>query len=804
MPAPVIQVEHLTRRFGDLVAVDDVTFSVRRGAIFGLLGPNGSGKSTIIRMLCGVLAPSGGSGTVLGHDVAREPESIKRRIGYMSQKFSLYADLTVRENLGFYGRIYGLSGGEQREREAAVLELTSMGERLDQLAGTLSGGWQQRLALACALIHEPELIFLDEPTAGIDPVARRDLWDLLFELSAAGKTLLVSTHYMDEAERCTDIGYLYRSKLIVCGRPDELKALPDVTPEGTRRWELDVPSAASHLGQLRRIEGVRDATLFGQTIHVLADEHLDGDQMIGQIAAPPTVSHVRPIEPTLEDVFVTLSRAAENRIEQGHPIVSAQPTASGETPHGPSEGPEWLEVELPPREANVVPPVTERGRLMWGFGAVLSKEFFHIRRQPTTIFFMLVIPALQTLIFGYAINVKIEHIPMVVHDLDGRPQAEQLIEAFVNTHTFDVVDRVVDEESFRRAITSGRAKVGLRIPPDFTDRLVRQEQVQVQVLIDGSDSQVATTALNAANLLGISRSINIARSMAETFQVAPSRNEKGYASIPIDVRPRLLFNPDLESSHFFVPGLVGIILQLVTLFLTAFAIVRERELGTLEQLFVTPVGRGGLLLGKLVPYALVGSVAMLIVLTVMVYVFGVPIRGNLLLLFGLSSLFLVCCAGVGIVGLDHRPNPAGSHAICFHDHAAHGPIGRFHVSAQRDAAADLRAHVRHPSHVLSGDSSWHRTARRRPYRPAARNVRIGPVLRGYPCAERREVPQAVDIDLGKLAEITSEWMHGTYVLDPGSKLAPGVPLVPTEPAMARSLRSTIHYEDSDLATRPKG
>jgi ABC transporter DrrB family efflux protein len=649
MPAPVIEVEHLTRRFGDLVAVDDVTFSIRRGAIFGLLGPNGSGKSTVIRMLCGVLAPSGGRGTVLGHDVAREPESIKRRIGYMSQKFSLYADLTVRENLGFYGRVYGLSGDEQRERAAAVLQLTAMRERLDQLAGTLSGGWQQRLALACALIHEPELIFLDEPTAGIDPVARRDLWDLLFELSAAGKTLLVSTHYMDEAERCTDIGYLYHSKLIVCGRPDELKALPDVTPDGTRRWELDVPSAAGHLGQLRRIEGVRDATLFGQTIHVLANEHLAGDQMIAQIDAPPDASHARPIEPTLEDVFVTLSRAAEGRIAQGQPIVATQPSASCETPDESTNGRDRLEVGLPARKGSVELTAIERGRLMWGFGAVLSKEFFHIRRQPTTIFFMLVIPTLQTLIFGYAIDVKIEHIPMVVHDLDGRPQAEQLVEAFANTRTFAVVERVVDDESFRRAITSGRAKVGLRIPPDFTDRLVRQEQVQVQVLIDGSDSQVATTALNSANLLGVSRSITIARSFAETLQVAPSRNEKGYAAIPIDVRPRLLFNPDLESSHFFVPGLVGIILQLVTLFLTAFAIVRERELGTLEQLFVTPVGRGGLLLGKLVPYALIGSVAMLIVLTVMVYIFGVPIRGNLLLLFGLSSLFLVCALGLGLL-----------------------------------------------------------------------------------------------------------------------------------------------------------
>jgi ABC transporter DrrB family efflux protein len=647
MAEAVIVVEHLTRRFGELVAVDDVSFVVRRGAIFGLLGPNGSGKSTVIRMLCGVLAPSGGRANVLGHDAATEAESIKRRNGYMSQKFSLYADLTARENLEFYARIYGLGTARQRERMAAVLELTRLGDRLDQLAGTLSGGWKQRLALACALIHEPEVIFLDEPTAGIDPVARRDLWDLLFELAAAGKSLLVTTHYMDEAERCTDIGYLYQSKLIALGRPEELKALPAVTPPGTRRWELEVPAPASELAKLRQSQGVQDATLFGQTIHVLADERLSGEDLIERIGAPSEAALARAIEPTLEDVFVTLTRAAERRDVPGsrYPLAGQQ-GAEHSQPAVDGAGAENRPADRPHGE-----PGGRRARssLFSGFAAVLTKEFFHIRRQPTTIVFVLLIPALQTLIFGYAINVKIEHIPTVVHDLDGRRHAERLVESFENTRTFDVVERVLDDESFRRAITSGRAKVGLRIPPDFTERLIRNEQVQVQVLIDGSDSQVATTALNAANLLGINRSIAIARSLAETVQLAPARNAQGEAAMPIEIRPRLLYNPDLESSHFFVPGLVGIILQLVTLFLTAFAIVRERELGTLEQLFVTPVGRGGLLLGKLVPYALVGFVAMLIVLTVMVYVFGVPIRGSLPLLWGLSTLFLICALGLGLL-----------------------------------------------------------------------------------------------------------------------------------------------------------
>jgi len=308
-PEIVIQTERLTRHFGSLVAVDDVSIQAPKSAIYGFLGPNGSGKSTIIRMLCGVLRPTAGGGTVLGHDISREAEAIKRRIGYMSQKFSLYADLSVQENLDFYGRIYGLRRERLAERQQAVLGLTGIGDRLKQTAGTLSGGWKQRLALACALIHEPDVLFLDEPTAGIDPVARRDLWDLLFELAAHGKTLFVTTHYMDEAERCTHVAYIYLARLIVCGKPDDLKQLEVVTPADTRRLELTTRDPNQALRRLKTIEGVRDATRFGEALHVLVDKSLDDGALVSQLAVRSDEFELRPIAPSLEDVFVTLSRS---------------------------------------------------------------------------------------------------------------------------------------------------------------------------------------------------------------------------------------------------------------------------------------------------------------------------------------------------------------------------------------------------------------------------------------------------------------------------------------------------------------
>jgi ABC-type multidrug transport system ATPase subunit len=304
----MIECTNLTKRFGHFTAVDHVSFSVTRGSIFGFLGPNGSGKSTVIRMLCGILSPTEGRASIAGLDVEKETEEIKGLIGYMSQKFSLYDELTVYENLQFYGRLYGLGGVELKKRREELIGITHLEPYLSRRAALLSGGWRQRLAMACALMHHPKVLFLDEPTAGIDPVARRELWDLLFEFASRGMTLFVTTHYMDEAERCSHVGYIHLSKLIVCGVPDDLKRLPEVNPPGTRRLDVTSDHITRALQAARTLPGVLSSTVFGQSMHLLVQDRVTEEGIRERLRAENITSvDIRPIAPSLEDVFVALT-----------------------------------------------------------------------------------------------------------------------------------------------------------------------------------------------------------------------------------------------------------------------------------------------------------------------------------------------------------------------------------------------------------------------------------------------------------------------------------------------------------------
>jgi len=298
----MIAADHLTIRFGAFTAVHDVSFAVAKGEVFGFLGPNGSGKTTIIKALCGLLKPTEGTGRILGMDIRKDATEIRRHVGYMSQKFGLYEDLTVAENIAFYAGVYGLDAARAAARTREVQSLTAIEPYMNRRAGQLSGGWKQRLALACSIIHSPQVVFLDEPTAGIDPVARRALWDLLFQLSGQGVTFFVTTHYMDEAERCGRVGYIFLSKLIAIGTVAELQKLPAANPAGTSRIQIGVANPSEMLDRIRHMSGVREATIFGHSIHALAET-----EGVAEMRKELPQARIEAIEPSLEDVFVTLT-----------------------------------------------------------------------------------------------------------------------------------------------------------------------------------------------------------------------------------------------------------------------------------------------------------------------------------------------------------------------------------------------------------------------------------------------------------------------------------------------------------------
>ena len=301
MGDPVVA-EGLSRHFGSLIAVSDVSFRVHRGEIFGLLGPNGAGKSTTLRMLCGILDPSSGRATVVGFDVAKEPEQVKQNIGYMTQRFSLYEDLTVEENLNFYAGIYGLDRRQRRTRVPRELERAGLTERRRQISGTLSGGWKQRLALVCATIHEPPLLFLDEPTAGVDPVSRREFWAHIHRIAAAGTTVMVTTHYMDEAERCHRLGFIFRGTLLDIGTPADIIGRREI-----RVGVVETPDVAAAMDLLTPHTSVDEVAPFGDRIRLATLGGVDPVALARDVlSVGPGVSDAREIVPNVEDAFVAM------------------------------------------------------------------------------------------------------------------------------------------------------------------------------------------------------------------------------------------------------------------------------------------------------------------------------------------------------------------------------------------------------------------------------------------------------------------------------------------------------------------
>jgi ABC-2 type transport system ATP-binding protein len=307
-----IVVNELTRRFGAFVAVDHLTFEVRQGEIFGFLGANGAGKSTTIRMLCGLLQPTSGTAVVGGIDVSRDPEGVKRRIGYMSQRFSLYESLTVDQNIRFFGGVYGLAGERLEQRRRFVVEMAGLEGREHTRTSDLSGGWRQRLALGCAILHEPPIVFLDEPTGGVDPLSRRHFWNLIDQLSANGVTVLVTTHYLDEAEHCHRIAIIHAGRLAALGTTDELREIF----KGRVIVEIQTVSPIEAMRVLDRMPEVDTTSVFGTAVHAVLKKDVSvgvaslGDRLTN---AGVRVSGVAPVQPSLEDVFLEVAEGAAAR-----------------------------------------------------------------------------------------------------------------------------------------------------------------------------------------------------------------------------------------------------------------------------------------------------------------------------------------------------------------------------------------------------------------------------------------------------------------------------------------------------------
>jgi ABC-2 type transport system ATP-binding protein len=305
--AAAVEAHELSKTFGDLVAVDRLSLEVGSGEVFAFLGPNGSGKTTTIRMLCGIITPTSGSGRVLGFDIASDSEAIKARIGYMSQRFALYEDLTVRENLDFYAGVYQVAHGVRSARVRELIAMAGLTGHEGQLAGHLSGGWKQRLALGCAIVHQPPLLFLDEPTAGVDPVSRRSFWTLIYGLARTGITIFLTTHYIDEAEHADRVALMLGGRMVALAPPRELR---ETGLAGTL-LEVEADPAVDALSVLPRVAGVRDVTLYGTLLHVLVEDGFSVDSLSGSLQSSGiAVLGVRQIKPTLEDVFVSRIRSS--------------------------------------------------------------------------------------------------------------------------------------------------------------------------------------------------------------------------------------------------------------------------------------------------------------------------------------------------------------------------------------------------------------------------------------------------------------------------------------------------------------
>jgi ABC-type multidrug transport system ATPase subunit/ABC-type multidrug transport system permease subunit len=555
----VIEAKGLTKRFGNFVATDQVSFSVKRSEIFGLLGPNGAGKSTTFKMLCGLLEPSAGTARIAGIDFRRSASAARNRIGYMAQKFSLYGDLTLKQNLDFFSGVYGLSGQQRTSAIDRMIHAFGFDRYLGTPSGQLPLGFKQRLAMACALMHEPDVLFLDEPTSGVDPITRRQFWLQINGLVEKGVTVMVTTHFMDEAEYCDRIGLVYRGKLIALDTPDALKC-------SVRSPDLPEPTMEQTFIRIIQRFDTADEPSFNQM-----------DTQIGQ-----------KVQPQIQ----TLT---------GLPMNSNAKKFSGRR-----------------------------------LGALVRKELIQIVNDPSSILIAFILPVMLLFLFGYAVSLDSTRIRVGVVMEERSPESESLLVSLRNSPYLDVTASF-DRGFLEREMVAGRLRALLVIPIDFSRRLYSTDNPPLQIIGDGSEPNTATFA---ENYLEAVVSLWLQQRGMETG--APVNKL-------IDVETRNWFNPSLESKNYLVPGSIAIIMTMIGTLLTALVVAREWERGTMEAMMATPVTIQELVLGKLIPYFLLGLGSMLFCTVVAVSIFHTPLRGSIVSLFLVTSLFLAGALGLGLL-----------------------------------------------------------------------------------------------------------------------------------------------------------
>jgi ABC-type multidrug transport system ATPase subunit/ABC-type Na+ efflux pump permease subunit len=560
--AAAVEVRDLVRRFGQFTAVDHVSFEVRRGEVYGLLGPNGAGKTTTFRILCGLLPATEGTLQVAGVDLRRARASARQRIGYVAQKFSLYGQLSVRENLEFFGSAYGLRGATRTGRIEWALNQFALTPHARLPSGQLPGGFKQRLAMAGALLHQPDILFLDEPTSGADPIARREFWRRITSLANQGVTAIVTTHFLQEAEYCDRIAILDSGRILAQGTPAEVR----------RRGR----------GQAGR-------------------------------------------EPTMEEAFIAIVEEARRKDQNLEDRKHDQGAASREPRTSP---------EPRPREFNAI----RRDSLSEKTKRVLSlvrKEARQIVRDPSSIAMGIVLPVILILLFGYGLSLDVQNVPIAVVFEDPSPEATELAAGFQLSPYFDAQFFTSMPEA-EKLMLEHKVDGIVRIRPDFARHLALGD-AEVQLLVHGTDA-------NRARIIQ-----GYAQGAIGLWSARRSAEGRDAAGGPVLVHDRLWFNTANDSHYFLVPGLVVLVMTLIGAMLTSLVMAREWERGTLEALFVTPVRVGEILLGKTIPYFVLGMIGLALCLFAAKYLFHVPVRGSLWVLAGGSMLYLLVALSIGLL-----------------------------------------------------------------------------------------------------------------------------------------------------------